>query len=602
MGAACACVVVAAGCSPDWYKDDADRQIDRIVKDRKVQALSYEPESDASDRPTPDAPGKMLERIPVTPIAVSTGRYLEPVAVEIGYGPLGPANVSRAGDAGVPTNSDYQSGARGAWSVESPVMGPPSGLATAEQMDLYGVLRHAVRHNRDYMTNMEQMYLSALDVTLQRHLLSPRPFVNTSVGYGGTPVLVGNRYQYQSALNATANAGVRQTLPYGGEVVAQSLVSFVDALNANATSGESAQVALSASVPLLRGAGFVNLEGLISSERQMVYTVRGFETYRRSFLVSAATQYFNLLASRSSVLNRQIQLDGFIDLVERTKALFKAGKGNFLDVQRALNSQIDAETSLVQASESYRSSLDGFKVFLGMDPRADLELVPVELDVTIPEVASDDAVRLAQVYRLDVQTARDQIDDARRQVENAKNGLLPDLSVNASSALGNQAFGPASDLSSDNGTYAAGVTLGLPVDRVAERNTYRRTLIFLQQAQRGFEQARDNAAVAARVALRRIRSAKDQVDLNKRNVEIAQARLDLANSLLRQPLLNPLPGLDLSNRDVVEAQQSLIAAQDSLDQARASLQIQVLSYYRDTGTLRIDPDAGSLGRAMLRSR
>ena len=34
-------------------------------------------------------------------------------------------------------------------------------------------------------------------------------------------------------------------------------------------------------------------------------------------------------------------------------------------------------------------------------------------------------MRLAQRFRLDVQTARDQIDDARRAVENAKNGLLP---------------------------------------------------------------------------------------------------------------------------------------------------------------------------------
>ena len=39
---------------------------------------------------------------------------------------------------------------------------------------------------------------------------------------------------------------------------------------------ESASLALSASVPLLRGAGMVNLEPLIASERGLVYTVRGF--------------------------------------------------------------------------------------------------------------------------------------------------------------------------------------------------------------------------------------------------------------------------------------------------------------------------------------
>jgi outer membrane protein TolC len=606
---------LTVGCSPDYYRADADQQIDRLVKQRKPQTLSYEPESDARDRPTPDAPGTMLCQIPVTPIAVSQGKYLEPAVANVPFGPLGPVNQMPASGV-LPPQSDYRSSAREGSSVEPPIMGPPSPNRALRRMDLYGVLKFCVQNNRDYKSNMESLYLSALDVTLQRHLFAPRPFVNTSVGYAGTPALnttttttgtttttvtsTTSNYQYQSALTAATTAGVQQQLPYGGQIVASSLVQFVDALNSNATSGESANVALNASVPLLRGAGFINLEGLVSSERNMVYTVRNFETYRRAFLVDAATQYFNLLSSRNAVLNRQKQLEGYIDLVERSKALFAAGKGNYLDVQRSLNSQISAETDVIQASEQYRSSLDAFKVFLGMDPREDLELIPVELDVNLPSAAPDESIRLAQTYRLDVQTARDQIDDARRAVENAKNGLLPDLTFSAGGQIGNNAYRPAGDLSSNNGSYNAGLTLGLPVDRVAERNTYRKSLIYLQQAQRSFEVTRDNAAVAALAALRRIRSAKDQVELNKANVKIAQARLDLANSLLRQPLLNPLAGLDQSNRDVVEAQQSLISAQDALDQARASLQIQVLSYYRDTGTLRIDPDAGALGRAMMR--
>ena len=58
---------------------------------------------------------------------------------------------------------------------------------------------------------------------------------------------------------------------------------------------------LSGSLPLLRGAGMVNLEGLISSERQLVYSVRGFEIFRRSFAVTVASSYFNLLARQRSV-------------------------------------------------------------------------------------------------------------------------------------------------------------------------------------------------------------------------------------------------------------------------------------------------------------
>jgi len=590
---ALAIVPAIAGCTPADYRRSADLQIQKLLSDRKRQTLSYEPAATADDKPVSDAPGNPYSRIPVTPIVVSSGRAVEPTNIELPFEQLGPKQVLPPG-VEPPPASDYRSSVRDRPIVEAPVLGPASPMSTTQRLDLFGILNFAVQNSRDYADQMEELYLSALDVTLQRHLLSPRPFVTQRFGYDG-----GQRdANFRSAMNATTNAGVRQRLPYGGEIVASGLVNFVDALNANTQSGENASLALTASVPLLRGAGFINLEGLVNSERSLVYAVRAFETYRRQFLVDVSTRYFDLITSRNAVLNRRTQLDQQIDLVERSRALFAAGKGSFLDVQRSINSQISGETQLIQSEEAYRGQLDNFKLFIGMDIFEELEIVPVELDVSIPETDPSDAVRLAHLYRLDVQTARDRIDDAKRTANNAKNGLLPGLDFDASSRVSSSDNRPASAINSETGRYSAGVTLDLPVDRVAERNSYRRALIRLQQAQRDFEQSRDAAAVSARNALRRIRSARDRVELQRRNLQIAQARLDLANSLLRQPLLNPLPGLSQSNRDVVEAQQQLLQAQDSLDQARATLQIQVLNYYRDTGTLRIDPESGALGRAM----
>ena len=42
----------------------------------------------------------------------------------------------------------------------------------------------------------------------------------------------------------------------------------------------------------------VNLEA-INSERQLIYRVRAFEQYRRDFAVSMASQYFQLLTTRT---------------------------------------------------------------------------------------------------------------------------------------------------------------------------------------------------------------------------------------------------------------------------------------------------------------
>ncbi|MFN4242154.1 MAG: TolC family protein [Tepidisphaerales bacterium] len=593
LGSAC---FAAIGCTADFYRRDADLQVQRLIADRQRQTLAYEFDAMPRDEQPVDTGQSPLRRIPVTPIPVATGSVLERAEVTVPFGPLGPENMLPPG-VEPPPMSDYRSSVRDQPLVEAPVLGPPSPSdRQLVQLDLFGVLRFAAEHSREYQTRLEELYLAALDVTLQRHLLSPRPFVTQRLAYEGGQQSV----NYRSALAATTTAGVRQRLPYGGEIVASSLVTFVDALNTATQGSESAQLALTATVPLLRGAGFVNLEALIASERNLVYAVRSFETYRRQFLVDVASRYIDLLATRNAVLNRRAQLDSQIDLVERSRALFAAGKGSFLDVQRSLNSQISGETSLIQAEEQYRAQLDNFKVFIGMDVTQELEILPSELDVSVPGASADDAVKLAQHYRLDVVTARDRIDDARRAVANARNSLLPSLDLEGGARVGNNRGDPASALNSETATYNAGVLLDLPVDRVAERNAYRRALIRLQQAQRDYEQSRQAAAAAARNALRRIASARDRVELQRQNVQIAQARLDLANSLLRQPLLSPLPGLSQSNRDVVEAQQQLLQAQDALDAARAALQVQVLNYYRDTGTLRIDPESGMLGRALLR--
>src|SRR5207249_10492183 len=111
----------------------------------------------------------------------------------------------------------------------------------------------------------------------------------------------------------------------GGEVPARALVNFVNAINGNVVDGEQASVAMSASIPLLRGAGMTNLEPLLQSEREVVYEVRGFENFRRQFVVNVASAYFRLLAQQQSITNRQYNVESLRQLTERTRAIYAAG-------------------------------------------------------------------------------------------------------------------------------------------------------------------------------------------------------------------------------------------------------------------------------------
>ncbi|MDB5289841.1 MAG: outer membrane protein [Phycisphaerales bacterium] len=574
------------GCSADAYRRSADREVFPLIHDREQRTLGYAPQVEVKPDEAPPVPARAYEKIPLTHQPPA-----EPVAIEaeqtvVPYGVLGPEFPPPAATPGF--SDGFAEEKEVARAGVGDVYGPPVPEAMRRRFDLFQSLAYATQHSRPFQTQMEQLYLAALSVTLQRHLLSPIPFATTGVQYTGGQL----DSKYQSALAATGTVGVKQQLPYGGQIVAQTLVQFVDALNSTTAGGESAQVALSGSIPLLRGAGMVNLEPLIQSERTLVYQVRKFEEYRRQFVVDVSRQYFQLLTSQQSVSNRRQNVANLTALLDRTQALFDAGRLNFLEVQRSEQALLQGENDLSDALANYQDSVDSFKLILGMPVEEDLDAMPSELEVNVPQLEGRDVIAVAEQYRLELQTARDQIDDARRQVAVAQNGLLPDLNVTAQTDFGNRILvsTPAKSFDDRATTYSAGVTLGLPLDRLAERNVYRQSLIQFEQAQRSFADLRDSVAAQVRAAVRGIRAAQVSLDLQRRGIRLAERRLDYSLELLKRGTA--------SARDVVESQSSLLEAQDNFSAARATLQVSVLQFLNDTGTLRVDPEAGSIGRAL----
>jgi hypothetical protein len=584
-------LLLAAGGCADFYERQADRQVQALVKDREKKTLNYQPQVEApvdhkNVTPTRDA----YVKIPQSAVVRDGASQVEPLKVELHYGALGPRRFDWPDVQRQPSDP----GGNIFESLDSKVrdrlrLGPPSLAERPVRLNFFDSLQYGVRHSRQYQDQMESLYLQALDVTLQRHLFEPRPFA------GGTLLYTGGQRdtEYKAALTSTLRAGVKQQLPYGGEVVAQGLVNFVDAIGGNAVGGENADVVLSGSVPLLRGFGMVNLEPLINGERKLVYQVRTFENFRRDFVINVAAQYFRLLNLQQSVLNRKLNYDSYITLTERSRALYAAGRVAFIELQRSLQELLTAENSLITAQETYFAALDDFKLLLGMPTEQPLEIIPVELDVNLPKVGQTEAVDLAFKYRLDLQTLRDRVEDARRRVANTKNGLLPDLNLAGEAHLFNRSANPASDLDTRTSTYSAHLDLDLPIDRVAERNLYRAALIGVRQAQRDYEQLQDQISSDVRESLRLMQESQLTLQIQRQGIDLAQRRLDNAYTLLRS-------GKSTSTRDLVEAQNSLLSSRDSYESARATLQINILRFLRNSGTLRLDPSAGAIGHAMDR--
>ena len=58
-------------------------------------------------------------------------------------------------------------------------------------------------------------------------------------------------------------------------------------------------------VPLLGTGGKIALEDLTQAERSVLYDIRAFSLYRKSFVVSIITDYYRILQQKDSVTNAE---------------------------------------------------------------------------------------------------------------------------------------------------------------------------------------------------------------------------------------------------------------------------------------------------------
>jgi outer membrane protein TolC len=339
---------------------------------------------------------------------------------------------------------------------------------------------------------------------------------------------------------------------------------------------------LAANVPLLRGAGNVAREPLIQAERDLVYQARTFERFRRSFLVNIANDYFQLIQTQAQIANQERSLKSLQLFRDGTQARVDAGRIPAFNVSIAENDVLNAQASLASLRETYILQLDRFKVRLGLDVASKVVIRPLALEVPLPATTLDDATHAALEYRLDLQNARDRVDDAKRAVDNAENNLLPDLNVGGRAALSTDADRDIGGLSFSPGdaNVEGTATLSLPLDRQIEKYGLRQATIALQQRGRSAELLRDNIVVAVRGALRNIDLAAFQFKLAEQQVEINKRRLE--EQLLKIDTVEP--------RDVVQSENDLLSAENRRDQAKTNLRNAVLNYLLESDQMRVAPD------------
>ena len=281
----------------------------------------------------------------------------------------------------------------------------------------------ALINSRVYQFNLENVYASALAVTLQRFAFTPQFYAGASpltgvAGAGGiggaipspNPV---NQFIYQtretgsqiSALNLGTVAGVGKLFDTGGRVLA----GFANQVVFNFIGKNSIQPSVKSYLPLniiqpfLRGGGrAVTLENLTQAERNLLYQVRLFAKFRQEFTVATlvggqvtnfgsavpslgftgggnsdpTVGFINILEDVQIVENNRQNIAAFEQLILVFRELINGESSglSLLQLDQVESGLQNAKLQYIQSRTLYRSDLDGFKMQMGLPP--DTPLMP----------------------------------------------------------------------------------------------------------------------------------------------------------------------------------------------------------------------------------
>ncbi|NOX97518.1 MAG: TolC family protein [Nitrospirae bacterium] len=513
-----ALVLYASGCSTAHYRQDADKETYRIIRQKQKEALNI------------NNSNFTIEQKKINPFGK-------------------PEPKTEKGKRKIPI------------------------LSLARSLEI------AVKDSREYQSKKEDLYLAALDLTYQKYKWGPR--FNGSLSAGVTKQ--GNeRYG-----TGGADFGLKQLLASGAEIGVDLGLDVLRYFTGDPRKSASSLLSLGIIQPLTRGAGRrIAQENLTQAERNVLYQVRSFARYQRTFTVQIATDYYRVLQQNDVVKNEFNNYQNLIESSKRSRLMAQAGRLPEFQVDQAKQNELRAKNRWIRVKEEDERLLDRFKITLGLPTDAQIILDESELTrlvrkgITSLGIQTEGAVKTALRNRLDLMNVRDQVEDAERQVLLAKNGLRTDVSLSLSADVNSAPPTSMTDFRFQKGTYSTKLNVGLPLNRRQERNTYRKSLISLDRQKRTLFSFEDNIKLEVRQAYRRLLQAEESYNIQKLSVTLAAKRVESTTLLLQAGRVN--------TRDLLDSQEAFLEAQNGLIGALVDHTIARLEFWRDIGTLQVN--------------
>jgi outer membrane protein TolC len=219
-----------------------------------------------------------------------------------------------------------------------------------------------------------------------------------------------------------------------------------------------------------------------------------------------------------------------------------------------------------------------------------------------------DATAYALSHRLDLMNQKAQVVDAWRQIAVTASALQAGLNVQASANIGTPPLANrALDFRASASVYSVGFQLDTPLNRLAQRNTYRTSQIAYEQARRAYMALDDTISEEIRDDLRQLRLNRINFEITRQSLVSAALQYESSREELLLPNADPTSTLNIINAlsALLTAKNNLIGSWVSYETTRykllldmEALQLDDRGLYTDEHDFRLDnPAAAGAGDA-----
>ncbi|WP_425400644.1 TolC family protein [Aeoliella sp.] len=422
--------LLALGCSPTFYRRQADRQAECLTNQKAIPAegvpgsygIQVDPRSRMFDPFDPDVE-------PMPPDDPASSRYMECVD-----GKRGSAAWRKLPKTSFVDNPRWQEYL-------------PRNDEGVVALDQQAAMEMALLQSPNYQERLEELYLSALDVSFERFRFDTQFFGGSQIVYrtegsgrGGDSTLNVSPFSAAAGPSIDSNRLRADTLTAtGGEFVVGLANSLVWQFSGSDNYTGFTLLDFSLVQPLLRAGGrTVVLERLTIAERALLANVRQMERYRRGFYAEIITGrdagggpsrrggffggaglegfsgvggggfgrvggfggfgggggggftggagaaqaggFLGLLQDQQELRNQRANVTALKASVDQLQATFEAGRIDRFQVDLARQALFNAQSLLLQQENGYRASLESFQTNIGLPPELPIVIQDTYLD------------------------------------------------------------------------------------------------------------------------------------------------------------------------------------------------------------------------------